>query len=185
MKKILQAMTIGMPPKVASGRSKYGLGLKTAAFWFGNKWKIYSKKLGETVEVQIQLDLEDIITKLTEYSNIVDPIEREKKMNNLISPTMIEKPSTEHYTRIEITDLNRRFTENVHNNTKENLRSIYRYDLMNGLLALRYNKEILTWNSEEFKSPPKQFWNTVLQRFRIRVNDKKVKGWAGVLKKGK
>ncbi len=30
------AMTLGKKPAISNERSKYGLGLKTAAFWFGN-----------------------------------------------------------------------------------------------------------------------------------------------------
>ncbi|MDQ6755309.1 MAG: ATP-binding protein [Bacteroidota bacterium] len=183
---IKKAMTLGMPPQISNGRSKYGLGLKTSAFWFGNKWKIITKKFGESKEIQIELDLDDIIKKLIEYAEIVDPVERENKLSNLLPPTFVDKPKEEHYTKIEITNLNRRFTENVHANTKENLRSIYRYDLMNGTLILKYNKDILTWSKDEFKAKLRKDsqGTPYYKEFEFKINNKKIKGWAGVLKKG-
>jgi hypothetical protein len=41
-----EAVILGRPPKDTSGRSKYGLGLKTAACWFGDLWKVTTKKFG-------------------------------------------------------------------------------------------------------------------------------------------
>jgi hypothetical protein len=44
------ALRVGRIPDNPTGRSKYGLGMKTAACWFGNVWTVRTKKLGETVE---------------------------------------------------------------------------------------------------------------------------------------
>src|SRR5688500_11975779 len=35
-----RALRIGEPPVNTSGRSEYGLGLKTAACWFGDQWTV-------------------------------------------------------------------------------------------------------------------------------------------------
>ena len=37
------AVIVGKPPKNNRGRSKYGIGLKTAACWFGDIWSIKTK----------------------------------------------------------------------------------------------------------------------------------------------
>src|SRR5688500_15235009 len=42
------AMTLGKKPLIANERSKYGLGLKTAAFWFGNRWSVATTQKGST-----------------------------------------------------------------------------------------------------------------------------------------
>lgn len=183
---IKRAMTIGMPPAISNGRSKYGLGLKTAAFWFGNTWTLTTKKLGIDEEIKVILDLNDLVSKLIEYSQIVDPVLRDEKLETLIVPTTSKAKKDEHYTRIEITNLNRRFTSNVHANTKENLRSIYRYDLMRGILIIKYNGEILAWDKDEFKGRLRKDsqGTPYYKEFEFLVNEKKVKGWAGVLKKG-
>ena len=49
-------LRLGIPPANTSGRSKYGLGLKTSACWIGNKWTVRTKKLGETEEHRIYID---------------------------------------------------------------------------------------------------------------------------------
>ena len=54
------ALHIGRPPACTDGRSKYGLGLKTAASWIGNKWTIRTKKLGDTVEHEVTVNIDAI-----------------------------------------------------------------------------------------------------------------------------
>ncbi len=51
-KDLESAMTIGKRPTNTSGRSRYGLGLKTASFWFGDRWEIVTKKLNHPFEYQ-------------------------------------------------------------------------------------------------------------------------------------
>ena len=45
-----RALHVARPPANTNGRSKYGMGMKTAACWLGNRWTIKTKKLGESVE---------------------------------------------------------------------------------------------------------------------------------------
>ena len=52
-----RAMTVGKRPPNTNGRSKYGMGLKTAACWFGDKWKIVTKKLDCDYEYEIEIDV--------------------------------------------------------------------------------------------------------------------------------
>src|SRR3954464_8255551 len=42
-----RALQIGRAPSSTAGLSQFGLGLKTAACWFGDKWSVKTKKLGE------------------------------------------------------------------------------------------------------------------------------------------
>ncbi|MCB1013459.1 MAG: ATP-binding protein, partial [Microthrixaceae bacterium] len=39
------ALRVGAPPAINSGRSQFGMGLKTAACWFGNHWTVRTKRL--------------------------------------------------------------------------------------------------------------------------------------------
>src|SRR5659263_254888 len=41
-----RAVMLNRPPPDPSGRSEYGMGLKTAACWFGPHWRIETTKLG-------------------------------------------------------------------------------------------------------------------------------------------
>ena len=54
------AMKVAFPPKNPYGRSRYGMGLKTAACWIGNIWTIRTKKLGETEEHIVTVDVNKI-----------------------------------------------------------------------------------------------------------------------------
>ncbi len=40
------ALHLGKIPSDTSGRSEFGMGMKTAACWFGNYWTVRTKKLG-------------------------------------------------------------------------------------------------------------------------------------------
>jgi hypothetical protein len=44
-----KALILGRRPENRSERSKYGMGLKTAAFWFGDAWEVTTTELGFTV----------------------------------------------------------------------------------------------------------------------------------------
>jgi len=88
---LVSAMHVGLPPVNANGRSRYGLGMKMAACWYGNNWKIVTKKLSETTEYTVSVDVESAADGDDEL--------RESKVEDL-------SPDT-HYTRIEITNLNR------------------------------------------------------------------------------
>ena len=47
------ALEIGRPPQNASGRSEFGMGLKTASCWLGEVWSVRTKKLGEKNELPV------------------------------------------------------------------------------------------------------------------------------------
>ena len=54
------ALRVGIPPANPNGRSKYGLGMKTAACWIGEKWTVRTTKLGEPVEYSVTIDVRKI-----------------------------------------------------------------------------------------------------------------------------
>jgi hypothetical protein len=87
------ALHVACPPTNTTGRSKYGMGLKTAACWIGNTWTITTKKLGETIEHKVTINVPEISSG-----------------NNDLNHSFIENLNPEqHYTIIEITIHNRKF----------------------------------------------------------------------------
>ena len=84
-------MLVGAPPQNTDGRSKYGMGMKTAACWLGNRWTVRTKRLGEPTELEVTVDVE----KVAEGDQAL--------------PTRIleDQDPDQHYTVVEITDLNR------------------------------------------------------------------------------
>ena len=82
------ALVIGKPPENPYGRSQFGLGMKTAACWFGDEWTVTTKKLGLGQQVSITVDVERVAAG---DINLPD--------------TTGAKPANLHYTIIEIRKL--------------------------------------------------------------------------------
>ncbi|MGC4041900.1 MAG: ATP-binding protein [Flavobacterium sp.] len=163
-----RAFKIGLPPVVDSGRSKYGLGMKTASFWLGDEWKIETKKLGENNINRITLNLHSITD-----GNLKLNIETEDAEKEL------------HYTNIKIYQLHRRFKGMTIAKIKRFLASIYRFDLINDRMDLFWNGEKLEWSDFKDSDFIKNSEQEPLKRsFNFIINGKEVHGWAGVLSEG-
>jgi len=162
-----RAFNTGQRPEINTGRSKYGLGLKTSSFWLGDKWSVTTTRLGNNKEYSIIVDIEKI-----QNGNIsLDIIEREVE------------PET-HYTNIRIWDLHRRFIGRTLSKVKSYLSSIYRYDLISEKVEIKWMDSFLVWKNlddllvEDFEGEPTK------KEFDFVIDDKTVKGWAGVLNRG-
>lgn len=179
------AMVIGSRPNNDAGLSEYGMGMKTAAIWFGNSWKITTKVAHERVahEVKFQMPTSN---KETDASS-VDVQYKEIVQNNEL-----------HYTVIEITDLQERITGQGISKVKKNLGSIYRLYIKSGQLKLMYNGEPCDFtlyddSGDAFhkKSDGVTAWRQDIKPFTIQTIDTKGKeieatiyGWAGLLDPG-
>ena len=162
------AVVIGKPPRNTRGRSKYGLGLKTGACWFGDLWTVRTKKLGETTEHKITVNV-PLIAK-----------------HHLELPYVTKRAKAdEHYTVIEIRKLHRRVTDREADKAKDHLRSLYRVDIRNKRLVLKWNRDLLSWDSDiDSKLIALSNGKLAKKTFRFRIGAKRVAGWAGVLAKG-
>lgn len=169
------ALQIATPTKDSKGRSKYGMGMKTAACWIGRKWTITTCKWGSGEEWTAIIDVDDIVK------------------NNANVPLSLRKTDVNnHFTKITITDLRRVIQGRTEETIRMYLGSMYMFDLRqdeSGKAVLK-----LTYNGEEITPPSENEWDTdptgrvmmrELPEIRIGVNnDKVVKGWIGVLRKG-
>lgn len=163
------ALQIGIPPVNNTQRSKYGLGLKTAACWFGNNWSVKTSKLGENYSVQIDVDVEKIATN-----------------KNTELPTKTVNESTDkHYTEIIVKSLNRQFHGRTLTKIKEYLQSMYRFDLQDGLLLL-WQGEPLEWKGFKDRFYITQEGKPYIEKLDFSIGDppKRIYGWVGVLSKG-
>lgn len=165
---LVDALKVGFPPKNTSGRSKYGMGMKTASCWIGNKWTVRTKKLGEVVEHNITVDVRSIAGGDSDLKHF----------------SVEGKRETDHYTMIEIKDHNQVFRGRTIGKIKDFLRSIYRQDLRKKLVVIEWRGNALEWNDNDFPFLEAQDGNTYKKDFEFTVNDKKVKGWVGVLSRG-
>ncbi len=161
-----RAMHVALPPKNTSGRSKYGMGLKTAASWIGNRWTVRTKKLGETVEHSVVVDVHGV----AQGSADIPYTCREGLL------------AEEHYTIVEVREHNRKFRGRALGKIKEYLGSMYRNDLREGSLSLEWRGAPLKWEDPELLK--RKDGTTYKKDFIFTVDDKQVHGWVGILAKG-
>ncbi|MDH7448430.1 ATP-binding protein [Aquimarina sp. 2201CG14-23] len=163
------AFKIGTPPPITDGRSRYGLGMKTAAFWLGDKWSIRTKKLGHDKVCIVHLDVNSI-----------------SGGNLILDITTEDAEENEHYTIIEINNLHRRFKGRTIGKIKEFLSSIYRFDIQEKELSIYWNREQkLDWINYSDDDFITNIEGTPYKKdFTLIVGGKTVKGWAGALKSG-
>ncbi len=183
------AMTLGKKPLISNERSKYGLGLKTAAFWFGNKWIIETTQKGSTELLIITVDLEEILEKEQNYyvdlkKNHPDkPIQQFRPKLNIAHS---ECASEEHGTVLTISDHVRSINSTDAKKCIEYLQSIYRIDLKNNILNLEFQEKPLCWLQEDIdkKLLLDSEGNKFKRDIEFEINGKKVSGWAGILASG-
>ena len=161
------ALHIARRPDNTNGRSKYGMGLKTAACWIGNKWTIKTKKLGETIEHSVTVDVDKVALK---------------NGKEISYSTVIGKSPDEHYTTVEITSHNQKFQGRTIGKIKEYLSSIYRQDLSKKILDLSWHGTSLSWKEPQLL---KAIDGSIYKKnFEFFVDYKKVDGWVGILETG-
>jgi hypothetical protein len=194
------ALTIGKRPTNYQGRSKYGMGLKTAAFWFGDYWEVKTKKYGEEFEYSVKINLReltqqddfDMSNQTPKEGVIVKVVGEEQKTveevhsKQALSLTKIAKPKEEHYTIIFIKELNQKIHPYTSGKIKKYLRSIYRRDLERQELLHFLQNDALTWSEQDVLSKILKDENNVPWKkdFTIDVKGRRVNGWAALLAKG-
>ena len=169
---LINALRIACPTPDSKGRSKYGMGMKTAACWIGAKWTITTCEWGSGEEWTAEIDVDRIANhggKVQLSKRIVD--------------------TSKHYTIITIKDLRRVIQRRTEETIKNYLGSIYMFDLKSNQtdqIAIK-----LTYNGEEIIPPEENEWDTdpsgvTMMRDlpEFEINGKKINGWIGVLRKG-
>lgn len=164
------AVILGKIPKNSEGRSKYGIGLKTASCWFGDLWSVTTKKVGNPNEIKIDFDVQKVA-----------------KNNLTLKEKTAKKDTNEHYTRIEIRRLNHKIQGREEKKIKEYLSSIYRKDFESIGLKLIFQGAELEFDYEK-RIGKRLLVNSNGERYRkefsFKVGTRTVKGWAGVFEKG-
>jgi len=162
-----KALRIGIPPDNPSGRSKYGLGLKTSACWFGNYWFIETSKLGDEKQIKVEFDVENIADGKIE----------------MLPTSFLTCEKEKHFTRIVITKLNRHYRGRTIKKIEEYLSSMYRMDI-DKYLILRWQNKDLSWVGFDDKFYITQENTPYIKKINFDVGDKNVRGWVGVLQEG-
>jgi len=119
-------------PPDTSGLSEFGMGMKSAACWFADNWRVTTTALGETELKIVSFDMKKIFEdKLEELNVEIAPCNK-----------------NHHYTVVELIDVNRMPRRKGVAKVKDHLRSIYREFIRKGILRLSLNNDVL-----EFSNP--------------------------------
>lgn len=135
---LARGMRISTPPPDRTGRSEFGMGMKTAACWFGPRWTVDTTQLGDPTRYRLTFDIEEL-SKTGEARIAVKELR--------------EKPE-HHGTTITIEDLRKPIVGRQIEKIRKLLTSMYRVDLDSGVVKLRWNGEPLLydepalWNEE-------------------------------------
>lgn len=164
---LTHALKLGNPPSNTSGRSQFGLGMKTAACWLGDEWTITTKKLGDTTEHSVTIDVEKVA-----------------QGNGELDHRTIQKPADVHYTIVEIRKLHHKLQGRRLGKIKDFLRSMYRVDIREGLLDLYWQDSRLEWQDETNFLTARD-GTPYKKDFVFDVDGMSVHGWVGILGEGR
>ena len=160
------ALQMGKPPKINTGRSEFGMGLKTASCWIGDSWVVRTKKLGEDEEIEFRFD-----------------VNRVSKGETLLPALRRKKPRHDHYTVIEIHEMHQKIAGATITKTKNYLASMYRVDIKNGSLSLKWGQEPLSYE-DNIMFLKAQNGEVFRKEFDFKIGKHRVHGWGGILEKG-
>ena len=132
-----RAFRAAEPPPSASGLSEFGMGMKSAACWFGRRFVVRSSALGEPVERAVEFDIEDIVHSKSETL----PVEE------------VAAAADQHFTEVVLSNLHKAPQGRTIGKIKEHLASIYREYLRDGTLDIRFRStgidELLSYEEPE------------------------------------
>lgn len=124
-----RAITLDRPPLNTKGRNEYGMGLKTAACWFGKKWTVRTSQLGSPYGYQASIDINKLL----------------KDKDEEIDVDVFEEKVEAHYTEIKIEKLKKKIIGRTSGKVKEFLSNIYRQDIRNNKVRIIYREAELSF----------------------------------------
>lgn len=168
-KELEHALTVGKPPVDPSGRSRYGMGMKTASCWFGDEWSISTKKVGEEKEFEFTIDVDKFA-------------DGEPGSTKFVSRP---KPKKDHWTRLELRKVNRQLSPSRIKDISQNLASIFRKDITAGRLILKIDGTAVSYSGNSMDSFAKRTTGGhYYQAFDHVVNGVHITGWLGCFAEG-
>jgi hypothetical protein len=164
---LLAALQIGKPTPDSKGRSKYGMGMKTAACWIGRVWRIETCEWGSGLRWSAVIDVEAVC--------------RGEKVTLTSTPVGTD----EHGTSITISNLHRNIQKRTEETIRNYLGSMYRFDLVGGRTKMLYNGvEITPIDNHDVDTDPTGKPMQLDIPAGKNINGKPISGWVAVLKKG-
>jgi hypothetical protein len=171
------AFKVAAAPRDRSGLNEFGMGMKTAACWFSDKWSVRTKALGEDYEREFRMNVREVASK-----NIID-----------LPVTELPRDRNDHYTIIRLENTGERFPQTLtRKKIKEHLSSIYRMQIRSGEYEIFVGEDDspLTWEEPAIMFlPPAATPNLPKVKWRKDINFKldevrSVSGFAAIYEKG-
>ena len=134
LEELRRAVTLNKPPPNTSGRCEFGMGLKTAACWFGRKWSIRTSKLRSGRELQVTVHVPDLAINKTEEIEVFERF----------------VDDAAHFTEIKIEQLYRPLKGRTLGRIKEQLGSLYRVDLRSKEIEILWDGEPVFFQEPKF-----------------------------------
>lgn len=125
-----RAFKVASLPPDRTGLNEFGMGMKTAGFWFANRWSVRTSAFGESTTRTMKFDLAKILAEQT------------KSIEPELGPGM----PTQHFTTIRLENLNQIPKGLSVTKIKNHLTGIYREFIRQGHLELVVNGEILKFD---------------------------------------
>lgn len=152
-------------------RNEFGMGLKTAASWFGEVWSVESTQLNSTNKYFTEVNI---------------PLLREKKVNSVKIKTS-KCSKEEHGTIVHIRNLTKQISTRTHSKICSLLESMYRRDLESQKVIIEFvsgnNSKILHFTPYEPLTYKGETWKMNLDySFEFKKKQYKIKGFVGILK---
>jgi arsenate reductase-like glutaredoxin family protein len=164
--RLIAGLRIAHPTADSRGRSRYGMGLKTAACWIGQKWHVRTCMLGSGVEWRAAVSVDEVAS-----GNTAIPLK----------PRSV--PADKHYTEIKIWELNRSLQKRTEETIMSYLGAMYRIDIRNKRLIILFNRKPVPL-PEEMEFAKLEDGRDAREEFDTTIRGKRVRGWFGVLRTG-
>ena len=137
-----RAFRPAVPPPKVDGLSEFGMGMKSAAMWFGRRFMVRSCALGESVERIVVFDIDDIV----------------RSKSDRVPISEISAKRNHHYTEVMLSNLRQVPYGKTMGKIKDHLASIYRAFIREGTLEIRFHSagvdEILSYEEPRILFAP-------------------------------
>ncbi len=165
-----RAVKVDSPPESNNGRNEFGMGLKTAASWFGNIWSVESTQFGSTNKYFTEVNIREL---------------REKHLNT-IEIISGECNPAEHGTTITIRDITKKIDgSRTKGKIIKLLESMYRRDLNSGKVNIWFNDTPLHFDEYQSLEFRDRVWKKNVDfKFEFDGLEHHVTGFVGILANG-
>lgn len=167
-------------PPDRTGLSEFGMGMKSASIWFAKNWRVVTTSIGDPNVYVVEFDMDSVLRQKTEVVRV----------------EIAQGSFDDHYTTIELWNLNQFLRGRTLGKVRDHLREIYRGFLRSGELLLSVAGQEMQFVEPDVLQFPDyragsvagvslqpQTWR---KSFEFSLRDQiQVKGWAAIRAEGK